>query len=58
MVNGQARQLSAPLADRAPREVTEERPAKRPTLQADDKTKRRAARMFGTLLVGTLQKFQ
>lgn len=57
MVNGQARQLSGSL-DRVTGEVPEERPPKRPTLAADDKTKRRAARMFGTLLVGTLQKFQ
>lgn len=60
MVNGQARQLSAVESDdRASAEpAAEERPLKRPTLAADDKTKRRAARMFGTLLVGTLQKFQ
>jgi hypothetical protein len=59
VVNGQARQLSGPLDDRVSAEpVPEERPQKRPTLAADDKTKRRAARMFGTLLVGTLQKFQ
>lgn len=58
MVNGQARQLSGSLDRVSVEPVPEERPQKRPTLAADDKTKRRAARMFGTLLVGTLQKFQ
>lgn len=57
VVNGQARQLSSPPEKRAASPPVE-RPAKRPALAADDKTKRRAARMFGTLLVGTLQKFQ
>jgi hypothetical protein len=61
MVNGQARQLSGPaerLEPTAAAAAADERPRKRPTLAVDDKTKRRAARMFGTLLVGTLQKFQ
>lgn len=62
MINGQARQLSG-SADRLAAEpaaaaAADEPPRKRPTLAVDDKTKRRAARMFGTLLVGTLQKFQ
>lgn len=59
MVNGQARQLSGSLGDRgAAAASAEERPAKRPALAADARTKQRAARMFGTLVIGTLQKFQ
>lgn len=60
VVNGQARQLSGSFdrEEAEPAPEPEERPLKRPTLAVDDKTKRRAARMFGTLLVGTLQKFQ
>lgn len=60
VVNGQARQLSGSFdrVEAEPAPEPEERPLKRPTLAVDDKTKRRAARMFGTLLVGTLQKFQ
>jgi hypothetical protein len=63
MVNGQARQLSGSM-DRlagdaeAAAAAADEPPAKRPTIAVDDRAKRRAARMFGTLLVGTLQKFQ
>jgi hypothetical protein len=46
------------LASDAAAAAADEPPAKRPTIPVDDKSKRRAARMFGTLLVGTLQKFQ
>lgn len=53
MINGEARTISSNLGTDS---AELEPPAKRPTLQTDDRSKRRAQLMLGRMLVGTLQK--
>eukprot|EP00879_Flechtneria_rotunda_P012623 GHRR01013181.1.p1 GENE.GHRR01013181.1~~GHRR01013181.1.p1 ORF type:complete len:481 (+),score=214.80 GHRR01013181.1:219-1661(+) len=58
VVNGEARTVQPQPVDVQQEPAVEEPPPKRPATRTDDKTKRRAQRMFGALLVGTLQKFK
>lgn len=53
MVNGEARTVSNSVDNES---AEPEPPAKRPTLQTDARSKRRAQLMLGRMLVGTLQK--
>lgn len=53
MINGEARTVSS-AADKE--DLPPEPPPKRPTLQTDARSKRRAQLMLGRMLVGTLQK--
>lgn len=57
VVNGEARTISASLDDpAAAAPAAEEPPAKRPAVQLDDRSKRRARRLLGVALQGTLKK--